>query len=382
MFSFRHYFCRANSDAEIPGLLSTEDSEKFTGESLLVPIDRRTLVQTANLITTLAVASLSLIKWLILGSGFMPISGIIITVLGVCNGIYLLMGGAAIVAARFIIVVFILGLGYGSFNTGGFDGPVVLLAPIIPILSFLLIGPRTGWVAAVAMVLSLLVVLALHLVGAVPPSPHAEHVLIFARFVALASTGVIATWVIWTFAVAATALGQRNKFLANTDHLTGIANRRFSEKLLDQEILRARRSGQDLSLIISDVDLFKRYNDANGHQAGDECLQRVAGIMKHNVRRPADMVGRFGGEEFIAVLPETNSDGAFAIAERMRQALLDEHMPYEPGKPEMVSMTLGVTSSPGKKIDSASDMIRLADRALYQGKEQGRNTVVMNLPSG
>ncbi|MEQ8517321.1 MAG: GGDEF domain-containing protein, partial [Chromatocurvus sp.] len=118
----------------------------------------------------------------------------------------------------------------------------------------------------------------------------------------------------------------------------------------------------------------------NGHPAGDKCLQRIAGVMQQSVRRPADMVGRFGGEEFIAVLPDTGAEGALAIAECMRRALIAEHIPYESGKPETVSMTLGVTSFAGKDIKSTSGMITLADRALYEGKERGRNSVVLNLP--
>lgn len=366
--------------AKIPDVLGTEGSDKVAGESVLLAVDRRSLVRTTNLVVTVLVVILSALKWSIAGSGFLPIGGIIITLLGVCNGIYLARGGASRVAARFIVLALSLGMVYGSFTTGGFGGPIVLLAPVIPVLSFLLIGPRAGWVAAFATALGLLVVLTLHLFDVVPPSPQTEQNLIIGRFIALATSGVFVTWVIWAFAASAAALGQRNKLLANTDHLTGIANRRFSENFLKQEILRARRSGEVLSLIIADVDNFKRYNDVNGHQAGDKCLQRAAGAIKRSARRPADMVGRFGGEEFIAVLPNTDPDGAFAIAECMRQALLDEHMPYEPGKPEIVSMTLGVTSFPGKEIDAISGMVRLADRALYQGKEQGRNRVVMNLP--
>jgi diguanylate cyclase (GGDEF)-like protein len=128
------------------------------------------------------------------------------------------------------------------------------------------------------------------------------------------------------------------------------------------------------------VDFFKRYNDVNGHQAGDECLKRIALAMELCTQRPGDMVGRFGGEEFVAVLPETDADGAVVVAERIRQAVFDEHIPYDAGEPEVVSMTFGVSSARGKEIDTASNLIKLADRALYRGKEQGRNRVVMNLP--
>lgn len=365
---------------KLPHVLGTKSSDNFAVDSLLVPVDQRGLVRMANLVVTLAVVILSLIKWFILGSDFPPIGGIFITLLGLANSVYLARGGDSGVAARLIVVALSLALVYGTLSTGGFDGPIVLLAPIIPVLSFLMIGNRAGWVAAFVMVLGLLTVLALHLVGAVPPSLLSERNLLIGRFIALAASGVFVTWVIWAFAIAAAALGERNKLLANTDHLTGIANRRFSENFLNQEILRARRSGQALSLIIADVDFFKRYNDVNGHQAGDKCLQRIAGVMTQSVRRPADMVGRFGGEEFIAVLPDTSADGALAIAECMRRALIAEHIPYEPCKPETVSMTLGVTSFAGKDIKSTSGMITLADRALYEGKKRGRNSVVLNLP--
>ena len=366
--------------ASIKGLSASESSGELEGELGPLPVGRRTLLRTTNVVVTVAVVILSILKWTIAGSGFLPIGGIFITLLGFCNGIYLARGGSSIVGARFIILAVSLALIYGTVISGGFAGPVVLLVPVVPVLAFLLSGPRAGWIAAVVMVLGLFVVLALHFFEMVPRSPLQERDLIIGRFIALSASGVFVTWVIWAFAASAAVMGQRNKLLANTDHLTGIANRRFSENFLNQEILRARRSGENLSLIIADVDHFKRYNDVNGHQAGDACLQRVADAMRLATRRPADMVGRFGGEEFIAVPPNTGSDGAQSIAEGMRRALLDLHIPYEPGKPEVVSMTLGVTTFPGKEIESSSGMIRLADRALYKGKEQGRNTVVVHLP--
>jgi diguanylate cyclase (GGDEF)-like protein len=364
----------------IKGLSVSEISDEVEAESGLLQVDQRTLVQRTNVVAAVTVVILSILRWAIGPAVYLPVGGIAIILLCFCNGIYLARGGSPIVGARLIILAVSLDFIYGTFFSGGFAGPIVLLVPVVPALAFLLSGSRAGWIAAVVMVFSLFLLLALHFFEVVPRNPLPDGVLVIGRFIALSSSGLLVIWVIWAFAANAAVLGQRNKLLANTDHLTGLPNRRFSENFLNQEILRARRSEENLSLIIADVDHFKRYNDVNGHQAGDVCLQRVADAIRLATRRPADIVGRLGGEEFIAVLPNTDSEGAQSIAECMRQALLDQRIPCQPGKPEFVSMTLGVTTFRGKEIESSSGMLRLADQALYQGKEQGRNAVVVHLP--
>lgn len=160
--------------------------------------------------------------------------------------------------------------------------------------------------------------------------------------------------------------------LANHDPLTSIANRRAFQLLLDKALQRHEQTEKPLSLIMLDVDHFKKYNDRYGHQAGDECLIKLARCLENATRTPQDVVARFGGEEFIILLPEATEQQAEEVALRVQQnirALAIEHAASRVSK--RVTVSLGITTwSPGK---SASQLISQADSALYDAKENGRN---------
>ncbi len=179
---------------------------------------------------------------------------------------------------------------------------------------------------------------------------------------------------------ARTALELRNlslRDLADSDALTGLANRRRFDETLASEHERARRSGAPFSLIMVDVDYFKKFNDRYGHVAGDACLRRVAEAIATGPRRPADLAARYGGEEFAIILPDTDADGAHAVAEKIRlavQALDIDHLDSPCGP---VTISLGVhCCHPAATPDSAPlACIEAADQLLYQAKLQGRNCV-------
>ena len=138
------------------------------------------------------------------------------------------------------------------------------------------------------------------------------------------------------------------------------------------------REQQPLSLILCDVDYFKRYNDTYGHLAGDTCLQRVAGAISRGVKRPADLVARYGGEEFAVVLPNTNALGAVQVAELVRHELNQLMIPHAASAvSKYVSLSLGVSSTIPTQEFSLEQLIAAADKALYEAKEQGRNRVVV-----
>jgi diguanylate cyclase (GGDEF)-like protein len=169
------------------------------------------------------------------------------------------------------------------------------------------------------------------------------------------------------------------------DTLTQIANRRRFDAVLRQEWRRCARDESPLSLVFCDIDYFKRFNDTYGHQAGDECLVRVAQAMEETLNRPADLVARYGGEEFIALLVDTAIDGARLLAERMRarvEALGVEHRAS--GVAAHLTVSLGVASVVPRPAIRAEDLVDLADRALYAAKEGGRNRVLAaeDLPEG
>jgi diguanylate cyclase (GGDEF)-like protein len=166
------------------------------------------------------------------------------------------------------------------------------------------------------------------------------------------------------------------KLLATTDGLTGLTNRRAFDQALDAEISRARRSGDPLSLLMVDVDRFKRYNDIYGHQAGDEVLKTVAVCLKSPLRRPGDVAARYGGEEFVAILPNTDEDGAFFIADEFRESIRALHVPHKGGDQGELTVSVGLATVVGVEAGvGGAELVRRADEALYGAKTAGRDRV-------
>jgi diguanylate cyclase (GGDEF)-like protein len=170
---------------------------------------------------------------------------------------------------------------------------------------------------------------------------------------------------------------ERLRHLSTLDALTGIANRRRIMEFLDREWRRSTRDGSWLSLVMIDVDYFKNFNDARGHQVGDDCLWMVANCLKRCLNRAADMVGRYGGEEFVAVLPETPSDGAIKVGEAMRASIEALEIAHPDSNiAATVTASLGIASCVPHRGLAASKLVSMADQALYRAKRQGRNRIV------
>jgi len=164
--------------------------------------------------------------------------------------------------------------------------------------------------------------------------------------------------------------------LSYKDGLTGVANRRMFDSVIEKEWVEAGRSRQPLSLIILDIDYFKQYNDHYGHLQGDICLRRVAQTLLEASTRSRDFLGRFGGEEFILILPDTDAQSAASVAERCRKLILDQGIAHVRSS---VSQTLTISAGVATIVPSAHgervDLIELADKRLYQAKQKGRNRV-------
>ena len=170
---------------------------------------------------------------------------------------------------------------------------------------------------------------------------------------------------------------QELSLLARRDALTGLANRRYFDEVLDAEIKRATRSRQLLSLILCDVDFFKSYNDHYGHVAGDRCLQAIGKILRHSFKRVSDLPARYGGEEFAVIFPDTPPGNAGQLAEKLRQEMIALAVPHAfSAAAEFVTLSFGVVEALPTRAMDADWFINAADKALYQAKENGRNQVV------
>ena len=163
--------------------------------------------------------------------------------------------------------------------------------------------------------------------------------------------------------------------LASVDGLTLVANRRRMDEYLEQEWRRSRREGWPLSVVICDVDRFKEFNDRHGHPAGDKLLQAVAGLITDLCRRPADLTARYGGDEFVALLPNTDLDGAAELAQIIRRKVGGLALGRASAGGGGVSVSCGVAATSLSDDHSAHQVLDRADRALYRAKHQGRDRV-------
>lgn len=184
--------------------------------------------------------------------------------------------------------------------------------------------------------------------------------------------------------IAKERLLERNQeltVLATRDGLTGLANRRHFEETLRLELKRAGRTGAPLSLVLLDVDFFKKYNDQYGHVAGDDCLRQVAAALRGGLARPTDLAARYGGEEFAIVLPATGRVGARYVAERLRLAIMELGIVHAGNPPGIVTISAGTCTfhgAPGEDEDPDA-FVRQADALLYNAKAEGRNRVAVDL---
>jgi diguanylate cyclase (GGDEF)-like protein len=161
---------------------------------------------------------------------------------------------------------------------------------------------------------------------------------------------------------------------AHLDGLTGVFNRRCFDERLAAEWSRAARAGSALSVVMADVDFFKRFNDRYGHQAGDDCLRRVAAALRATLQRPGDLVARYGGEEFACVLPDTDLAGAMKVAHELGANVDAEQIEHaDSDAAPFVSISLGVGTVRPSGAGGPSELLRAADQQLYVAKSRGRH---------
>ncbi|WP_430461916.1 GGDEF domain-containing protein [Thalassolituus sp. LLYu03] len=170
-------------------------------------------------------------------------------------------------------------------------------------------------------------------------------------------------------------LSARLHVLSTTDSLTGIANRRYLEQSIASEWRRGKRGEAPLSLAMIDIDRFKDYNDFYGHQQGDDCLRTISALMASFCKRPGDVCARYGGEEFVLLFPDTSNADALYLCERLRQAVEAQAVAHERNDSGVVTISIGVASLVPDDDNSSDDLLRAADRHLYEAKDKGRNQV-------
>ncbi|HSH43934.1 MAG TPA: diguanylate cyclase [Arenicellales bacterium] len=253
-------------------------------------------------------------------------------------------------------------------------------------MTALMFGTRRDLAFLSWLVLSALLFVVVHFAfpqGASPlmvPPPHLKIMFAGSAVGAMAVAGIMAQLLRMEVDRAETALMRSNRELeriSGIDSLTGLANRRTMDAYLEREWRRLRRTNQPVSVLLFDVDCFKEYNDHYGHLAGDECLQKVAGVLSDVSGRSSDLVARYGGEEFVIILPGTDEGSAMELADKARErvmALRIEHR-YS-GVAQVVTLSAGVACAEPYQAGNPQDILHRADEALYAAKDEGRNRVV------
>jgi len=164
--------------------------------------------------------------------------------------------------------------------------------------------------------------------------------------------------------------------LTITDPLTGLPNRRHFDVMCSTEWERARRDRRPLAVLFIDVDHFKSYNDCHGHRAGDDCLAAVAGAIRQSLQRPGDLAARYGGDEFVVLLPDTGTDGALDVARRVLAAIRALDIRHDDLPSGHVTPSIGVAQLVPGVDDTARELLERADRALYAAKLAGRGRIM------
>lgn len=276
---------------------------------------------------------------------------------------------AALLTAISILMVLATG-----FLAGGLNAPVLVFTPIVGAIAAPLLGVRGAWIATACTIGGLLGLRFLHRIGIERPPLEGGDQRLTATLFFLALAAAIVTAMI-------TIYDRRNQQLrsqlidhASVDPLTGLINRRYFSVMLDAAWRRSSRSGQAFSLVLFDLDAFKEYNDRHGHLDGDRLLTTIAEVAETCLRREGDVVGRYGGDEFVAILPGTSSDDAVRCAERLRQAV-GECFGTDADRRDSVTLSVGVATATQTRAMSAAELLAQADRALYRAKKAGRNGI-------
>jgi diguanylate cyclase (GGDEF)-like protein len=265
-----------------------------------------------------------------------------------------------------------------TFVSGGVNSQFAYLFPIIPIFIALVSNAKYTWLTGLMVII---VVICLHLSVGVFPDFTYENVSqnkTASRALWLCLAVLMSTKLGVEFNRIYGALGNQISEQAETDLLTGLNNRRSVMSFLQTAIDQAKIENSRVSVMMIDLDHFKTINDSHGHLTGDLCLKQVAQLIKQNVRNVSDLAGRFGGEEFIVVIKDIDPQKATDIANNIRTSIERAKISLNNKIELKVTATIGICTLNGDELSSIEHCVDLADKALYQGKREGRNRVVMS----
>lgn len=309
---------------------------------------------------------------------------VVFTYIGIVNSIalgtvffYIKFSGSKHFHPFFFVTIGLLTLTPTAFVSGGVNSQFAFIFPIIPIFIALISSPKYTWATTIII---LLIIGALLLTVELAPNYTYENV-------PIDKTQSRALWLCLSVLLSAkfgiefnrinSALGNKLSEQAEIDMLTGIANRRSAIAFLTAALEETKLSGKWLAVMVIDLDHFKLINDTYGHLAGDLCLQSVAQSIENNLRRDTDLAGRYGGEEFIAVVKDVDENVVRDIAEKIRLAIEASPVQIDSGDTITLTSTIGVAIDDGSNLSTTEQFIDSADKALYAGKDTGRNCVVM-----
>ncbi len=265
---------------------------------------------------------------------------------------------------------------------GGLNAPIMVALPFVPLLAALLLGRRCLPLVSGILALLLLGLYGFEYWGWIELQPLDERTRSLYQRVVVMAVMVLCAWLGYYCDRQNDQMYQQLTLWADTDGLTGVANRRFFDERLNQEWLRNQRVSCPLSLLLVDIDYFKRYNDAYGHVEGDRCLRAIAQTISHHCRRSGELVARYGGEEFAVILPNVDLAEAAAISDGLRLKIEMLHGEGHPDLQETVTVSIGFASTVPQQLALQERFIVQVDEALYRAKRSGRNQSVGSIAPG
>jgi len=327
----------------------------------------------------LAVSCLALIL-VRLSLGTLPYLATIIAAVAIfsyCLIYYLTNKGfSSALGAWLICIVSLLGFVIAGYVSGGLHAPVILAYPLIPLVSALLIDHRAAIIMGTLSISTIVIYFILDINGYSFPLPISDYRAGVMRGTWLIFTIFLVTIIGWYYSRKNESLKHILKEQADTDFLTNLSNRRKLDEALKKEFYRTRRNNNWLSILLLDIDHFKKLNDAEGHLKGDECLKLVAKEIGDYCKRATDIAGRYGGEEFMLVLPDIEPSNAIKIAESLRKSVENIEIESASQEKRNITITIGALSIQGTKFNAPAELIKIVDDLLYEGKQSGRNKVV------